>query len=152
MHRPRRAPPPPTLRRALRSLFGRVAARLEHGPDHADRSHQSPVRWSCDALRLDFAVAQPYRRLLYDVGRGLRRRTASQHERGTHMERRISKNRAIAGFTFMLRALILLGIGVFTASPLASAPRFSDWSAPQNLGPMVNSASVDVGPAISKVR
>ncbi|TMB28141.1 MAG: hypothetical protein E6J65_04205 [Deltaproteobacteria bacterium] len=66
------------------------------------------------------------------------------------MERRISKNRAIARFTFMLRALILLGIGVFTASPLASAPRFSDWSAPQNLGPMVNSASVDVGPAISK--
>src|SRR5438105_14975040 len=65
------------------------------------------------------------------------------------MERRISKNRAIARFTFMLRALILLGIGVFTASPLASAPRFSDWSAPQNLGPMVNSASVDVGPAIS---
>jgi len=63
---------------------------------------------------------------------------------------RISKDIEIARFICTLRAMILLAIGMFIASPVASAPRFSAWSAPQNLGPVVNSASPDLGPAISK--
>ena len=39
-------------------------------------------------------------------------------------------------------------VWAFTAS--SSAQRYSDWSAPINLGPTVNSAFVDRGPAISK--
>jgi len=34
--------------------------------------------------------------------------------------------------------------------PSAHAQRYSDWSAPVNLGPIINSASSDQGPAISK--
>lgn len=36
------------------------------------------------------------------------------------------------------------------AFPLAAAPRYSEWSAPQNLGPTVNSPFSELGPAISK--
>ena len=42
----------------------------------------------------------------------------------------------------------LLIVSAFTASP--GAQRYSDWSEPVNLGPLVNSTSVDRGPAISK--
>jgi len=41
-------------------------------------------------------------------------------------------------------------MAVFTTFAVAAAPRFSDWSAPQNLGPTVNSTSSDIAPAISK--
>src|SRR2546422_160022 len=39
---------------------------------------------------------------------------------------------------------------VITQAPSARAQRFSDWSAPVNLGPVINSAFSDQGPAISK--
>ena len=49
--------------------------------------------------------------------------------------------------------LTTLGVAIvlvwaFTAS--SSAQKYSDWSAPINLGPTVNSTSTDRGPAISK--
>src|SRR3989442_8868594 len=39
---------------------------------------------------------------------------------------------------------------VMAQAPSAQAQMFSDWSAPVNLGPVINSASSDQGPAISK--
>ena len=48
--------------------------------------------------------------------------------------------------TSLIRALVL--VSAFTASP--GAQRYSDWSEPINLGPLVNSTSMDRGPAISK--
>lgn len=60
------------------------------------------------------------------------------------MERRFPKALAAAGLT----GLLLLGL---TALPAADdPPRFSDWSAPVNLGPVVNSTSYDACPTISK--
>lgn len=44
---------------------------------------------------------------------------------------------------------VLLGLGSL-AHHAAAQPKFSDWSAPINLGPIVNSASTDIAPAISK--
>jgi hypothetical protein len=60
------------------------------------------------------------------------------------MERRFPKGLAAAGLT----GLLLLGL---TALPAADdPPRFSDWSVPVNLGPIVNSASDEGCPTISK--
>src|SRR6266850_954946 len=39
---------------------------------------------------------------------------------------------------------------VIAQAPSAHAQRYSDWSAPANLGPVINSAFSDQGPAISK--
>ena len=39
---------------------------------------------------------------------------------------------------------------VIAQAPSALAQKYSDWSAPVNLGPAINSASSDQGPAISK--
>jgi OOP family OmpA-OmpF porin len=53
----------------------------------------------------------------------------------------------------MKKHLITLGgmlALVMTQAPLAQAQNYSDWSAPVNLGPVVNSAATDIGPAISK--
>ena len=52
--------------------------------------------------------------------------------------------------TFCITSLIgaLVLVSAFTASP--GAQRYSGWSAPINLGPLVNSTSMDRGPAISK--
>ena len=47
----------------------------------------------------------------------------------------------------VLIAAVLLAM--LASSPMAE-PKFSGWSAPVNLGPLVNSASNDLGPAISK--
>src|SRR5204863_6688022 len=51
-------------------------------------------------------------------------------------------------------ALTLLACGllvlVMTQHPSAQGPRYSDWSAPVNLGPGINSASNDQDAAISK--
>jgi Tol biopolymer transport system component len=44
-------------------------------------------------------------------------------------------------------ALLML---ILASAPVAAAPDFGDWSAPVNLGPVINSASADEGPAISK--
>jgi len=60
------------------------------------------------------------------------------------MERRFPKALAAAGLT----GLLLLGL---TALPAADdPPRFSDWSAPVNLGPVVNSTYYEGCPTISK--
>ena len=48
--------------------------------------------------------------------------------------------------TTLVGAIVL--VWAFTAS--SRAQRYSDWSAPINLGPTVNSTSMDRGPAISK--
>jgi hypothetical protein len=47
----------------------------------------------------------------------------------------------------VLTAVLLLAL--LASSPTA-APDFSDWTSPDNLGPVVNSASNDAGPALSK--
>jgi hypothetical protein len=47
-------------------------------------------------------------------------------------------------------ALAAVGFLALLASYPAAQPKFSDWSAPVNLGPVVNSAFVDAQPAISK--
>ncbi len=57
-----------------------------------------------------------------------------------------------------MRAVLLVAlVAVVVASSsygavrdAAAAPRFGDWSAPMNLGPIVNSAFLEQGPAISK--
>jgi Tol biopolymer transport system component len=48
--------------------------------------------------------------------------------------------------TSLIGSLVL--VSAFTASP--GAQKYSDWSDPINLGPLVNSTSMDRGPAISK--
>lgn len=51
--------------------------------------------------------------------------------------------------TYSMNLALLLLLGVFAYSPEA-ASKFSDWAAPGNLGPEVNSAFNDFGPAVSK--
>ena len=52
----------------------------------------------------------------------------------------------------LIVALAIAGAFAFvvTRAPSASAQKYSDWSAPVNLGPVINSAFSDQGPAISK--
>lgn len=67
------------------------------------------------------------------------------------MESRMIKDGAIAGLTRTSREAIVFMVVAFATSPLAAAPpRYTDWSAPQNLGNTVNSSFQDLGPAISK--
>src|SRR5207237_8896544 len=47
-------------------------------------------------------------------------------------------------------SLTILLLGGFAASVHADGPRYSDWSAPVNLGPVINSSFSDRHPAISK--
>lgn len=57
------------------------------------------------------------------------------------------------GFKPLLPVTLLIGgmlALVMTQAPSAQAQKYSDWSAPVNLGPVINSASSDQGPAISK--
>ena len=51
---------------------------------------------------------------------------------------------------FFRVASTLVALFVLIAPSPAAAPRFSDWSAPLNLGPLVNSSATDAAPAISK--
>jgi hypothetical protein len=44
----------------------------------------------------------------------------------------------------------VIGLFVLLAPSLTAAPTFLEWSAPQNLGPVVNSSATDAAPAISK--
>ena len=44
----------------------------------------------------------------------------------------------------------LLGVGIVLVHPAAAEQKFSDWSLPVNLGPLVNSAFNDFAPHISK--
>ena len=46
--------------------------------------------------------------------------------------------------------LISLSVMMIVSPNAGAAPKFGDWSTPTNLGPVVNSAVVDQGPAISK--
>ena len=55
-------------------------------------------------------------------------------------------NKSKLYMTSLVGAIVL--VSAFTASPRAQ--KYSDWSAPINLGPAVNSASLDRAPAISK--
>ncbi len=58
----------------------------------------------------------------------------------------------MSGYRAAVNVVLLVGVAVMlTASPNAGAvPNYSDWSEPANLGPIVNSAFIDGGPAISK--
>jgi len=47
-------------------------------------------------------------------------------------------------------ACLVAGMIALSGSGAVAAPSYSDWSEPVNLGPVVNSASLDTGPAISK--
>ena len=55
-------------------------------------------------------------------------------------------NKSKLCITSLVGAIVL--VSAFTAAPRAQ--KYSDWSAPINLGPNVNSTSMDRGPAISK--
>lgn len=48
-------------------------------------------------------------------------------------------------------ALCAVGLALWTLTARA-APSYSPWSVPENLGPVVNSAFVDIGPGLSKDR
>jgi len=55
-------------------------------------------------------------------------------------------NKSTLCITSLVGALVL--VSALTAS--SGAEKYSDWSAPINLGPIVNSTAIDRGPAISK--
>ena len=71
------------------------------------------------------------------------------------MKKTISFEKKNARWSFRLHlAQTLLVVGmlalVMTQAPSVHAQKYSDWSAPVNLGPVFNSAFSDQGPAISK--
>ena len=53
-----------------------------------------------------------------------------------------------------LKRFVLVGVTVLTVlvSSLTAQPEFLDWSAPENLGAVINSSSNEQGPAVSKNR
>ncbi len=59
------------------------------------------------------------------------------------MEKRFSKNVLAMSLSCALVVVVASLVG-------ADTPKFSDWSTPENLGPIVNSAFLDQGPFISK--
>ena len=59
------------------------------------------------------------------------------------MKRRFDRNVVIGSLLFALVVVLASMVG-------ADTQRFSDWSTPINLGPTVNTASLDAGPVISK--
>jgi WD40 repeat protein len=50
----------------------------------------------------------------------------------------------------LLAAIAVLALVMFSVAGPRAAPKFSAWSAPVNLGPMVNSPFLDGGPVVSK--
>jgi hypothetical protein len=68
------------------------------------------------------------------------------------MEKRFSKYGTAAALTCTLLLVLasLLVASARTEDDVEDAPRFSDWSAPVNLGPPVNSAFAEQNPFISK--
>jgi len=52
-------------------------------------------------------------------------------------------------YRFGCAALGFAFVALMTTDP-AATPAFSAWSVPLNLGPTINSAYIDAGPAISK--
>jgi len=61
----------------------------------------------------------------------------------------VTSTRSISMATFRNVLTAVAFVAVLASHP-AAAPEYSDWSAPINLGAIVNSASNDQGPAISK--
>src|SRR2546428_9169426 len=52
-----------------------------------------------------------------------------------------------------LKAYVLMGVALAlfaVSNPVAGSPKFSGWSTPVNLGPVINSVLRENGPAISK--
>src|SRR5262245_35741266 len=58
-----------------------------------------------------------------------------------------SMERNTRRLSLTLTALVVLGLAAYYAS---ADPEFSEWSAPVNLGPTINSPFTEAGPAISK--
>jgi len=82
-------------------------------------------------------------------GTNTRRRTQWVGGHGAWLDLRTKPG--ASGFA-SLRALLLIGLAValMTSSNSGASPKFSGWSTPTNLGPVVNSPFEDGGPAISK--
>src|SRR6266850_6361061 len=71
------------------------------------------------------------------------------------MKKRISLEKKTARLCFRPYLALTLLVGgmlllAMAKAPSAQAKKYSDWSAPINLGPVINSAFSDQGPAISK--
>src|SRR5216684_109252 len=66
----------------------------------------------------------------------------SQAVHGGRMEKRFSKNVLAMSLSCALVVVVASLVG-------ADTPKFSDWSTPENLGPIVNSPFLDQGPFIS---
>ena len=71
------------------------------------------------------------------------------------MQKIISSEKKTTCLSFTARSALTLFVGgmlalIMTQAPSAHAQKYSDWSAPVNLGAAINSASSDQGPAISK--
>jgi len=65
----------------------------------------------------------------------------------------VEKNNTHYKFTPHLTLTLILGgmlVLIMAQAPSVQAQKYSDWSAPVNLGPVINSAFSDQGPAISK--
>src|SRR5262249_2404682 len=60
-----------------------------------------------------------------------------------------SRKGVLSRRTLLALIALLVLVGVATSSP-AAAPSFGGWSAPQNIGPAVNAARADAGPALSE--
>src|SRR3989337_2909579 len=54
------------------------------------------------------------------------------------------------GVTVKAALLLVVAVVLLVSPNSGAAPVYSAWSAPVNLGPAVNSAAIDGGPAISK--
>jgi WD40-like Beta Propeller Repeat len=75
---------------------------------------------------------------------------ADPHE-GDHLGKQFCRIAGAAGYTcLLLVALALASVPPAGAQDLCDNQHISDWSAPVNLGPVVNSAGTEQGPAISK--
>ena len=60
--------------------------------------------------------------------------------------------RSFWAVTLGFSILTILGVLISTPSSMTAQPNYSDWSAPVNLGPVINSTANDAGPALSKDR
>ena len=60
------------------------------------------------------------------------------------------RKRHVASKRLLLLVAAACVLGVAATSLSAAAPIYTDWSAPVNLGPTINSASDEAGPALSK--
>src|SRR5262245_36954538 len=62
-----------------------------------------------------------------------------------------SKTEGLMSFTSrMASVMISLVLVILVTAQSGAAPEFSPWTVPKNLGPTINSSSIDFGPVISK--